>query len=164
MSDLPVPYPAGNHAEGRYQVVPAAYVLLRRGDEVALQLRRGTGYYDEHWAFGAAGHVERDEGVLAAAVREVAEELGVQVDVADLEPLTVMHRTGRTGLAVDERVDFFFACSRWTGQPAALEADRSAGLRWCPLDALPEPVVPHERYVLEHLAAGTLPSVTTFGF
>lgn len=164
MSELSAPYPPDDHAEGRYQLVPAAYVLLRRGDAVALQLRQGTGYYDGHWAAGAAGHVERGEGVLAAAVREVAEELGVVVAPEDLEPLTVMHRTGRTGLAIDERVDFFFACPRWTGEPVALEADRSAGLRWCFLDALPNPVVPHERFVLEQLAAGTLPPVTTFGF
>jgi len=45
-----------------------------------------------------------------------------------------------------------------------MEADRSAGLRWYPLDALPDPVVPHERFVLEHLRAGDLPTITAFGF
>ena len=43
----------------RFQVVPAAYVVLRRDDEVLLQLRRGTGYMDGYWACAAAGHVER---------------------------------------------------------------------------------------------------------
>ena len=45
----------------RFQVVPAAYVVLRRsdiGDEVLLQLREGTGYMDGHCATAAAGHVE----------------------------------------------------------------------------------------------------------
>ena len=71
-------------SHGRFTVVPAAYVfLLRAGDdpagvpEVLLQLRRNTGYMDDHWAAAAAGHVERGETAVSAAHREAAEELGV---------------------------------------------------------------------------------------
>ena len=77
----------------RFQVVPAAYVIFRRGRQVLLQLRKNTGYRDGHWATGAAGHVEADESVLAAACREAAEEVGVVVAPGDLTPLTTMHRT-----------------------------------------------------------------------
>ncbi len=148
----------------RFRVVPAAYVILRRDDEVLLQLREGTGYMDGHWATAAAGHVESGESVHEAAVREAAEELGVRIDVADLEPLCGMHRTGATGRSIDERVDWFFACRRWRGDPRVVEPDKAADLRWFALDALPEPVVPHERYVYEQLRAGTLPPVVAFGF
>ena len=148
----------------RFRVVPAAYVLLRRDGRVLLQLRQNTGYRDGHWATAAAGHVERAEPVTAAACREAAEELGVGVAPADLVPLTTMHRTHGNGRPVDERVDFFFACSRWSGEPTVREPRKSGGIRWFALDALPEPVVPHERWVLEHLAAGTLPAITEFGF
>lgn len=48
--------------------------------------------------------------------------------------------------------------------PRIVEPTKAAGLAWFELDALPDPVVPHERYVLEHLAAETLPPVTTYGF
>ena len=65
---------------------------------------------------------------------------------------------------VDERVDFFFTCTRWTGEPSVCEPEKSGGLRWCALDALPEPVVPHERWVLDALRAGAVPPITTFGF
>jgi len=148
----------------RFRVVPAAYVLLRRGDEVLLQLRAGTGYMDGHWAAAAAGHVEAGETVFAAAVREAAEEIGVTITPGDLIPVTVMHRTGAERHPVDERVDFFFACERWSGGPRIVEATKAADLRWWRLDTLPDPVVPHERYVLEQLAAETLAPVTTFGF
>ena len=148
-----------------FRVVPAAYVLLLDGDgRVLLQLRSGTGYRDGFWAAAAAGHVEAGEPVHAAAVREVAEELGVGVAVADLEPLTAMHRTAPTGLDVDQRVDFFFACRRWAGEPRTMEPAKSAGLGWYALDALPDPVVPHERRVLDGLRAGDLPAISTFGF
>lgn len=148
----------------RFRVVPAAYVLLLRGDEVLLQLRRGTGFMDEHWACSAAGHVEAGESVLTAACREASEELGVGIAPADLGPLTAMHRTRGNGRPIDERVDFFFSCRLWTGAPRRLEQTKSADLRWFPLAALPEPVVPHERYVLDRLRTGELPAIVAFGF
>jgi 8-oxo-dGTP diphosphatase len=152
-----------------FWVVPAAYVLLLRktdggADEVLLQLRRGTGYRDGFWASGIAGHVELGETVFAAACREAAEEVGVTVAVDDLTPLTVMHRTQSDHSPIDERVDFFFAVRRWTGEAAAREPHKTGGVGWFPLDDLPEPVVPHEKVVLDGLREGHLPAVLAFGF
>lgn len=148
----------------RFQVVPAAYVLMLRDGQVLLQLRQGTGYRDGHWAAAAAGHIEQGEPASAAARREAAEELGVTIEAADLAPLTAMHRTHGNGLPVDERVDFFFTCTRWTGEPRVMEPRKTGDLRWWPLDGLPDPVVPHERFVLEGLREGNVPALTEFGF
>jgi 8-oxo-dGTP diphosphatase len=152
----------------RFQVVPAAYVFLRRdvdgAGQVLLQLREGTGYMDGHWAAAAAGHVEAGESALEAAVREAAEELGITVDPSDLMPLCAMHRTAAPHGPVDERVDFFFECRRWSGQPHTVETDKSVDLRWFDLDALPDPVVPHERQVLDALERGAVPPVLVHGF
>lgn len=145
-------------------MVPAAYVLLREGNDVLLQLRSGTGYMDGHWACAAAGHVEKYETVFAAACRETAEELGVTIDEADLRPLTAMHRTQAEHDPIDERVDFFFACERWRGEPRLVEPTKAAGLDWFALDKLPDPVVPHEKYVLDGVRTGTLPPISAFGF
>lgn len=147
-----------------FQVIPAAYLLLTDGaGQVLLTDRRGS-YMSEHWACGAAGHVEAGESVLAAAVREAREELGAEITEGDLEPLTVMHRTAGNGLAIDERVDFFFRARRWRGEPRRMEPDRSAGIGWFALDALPDPVVPHELEVFRRLRMGTLPPVLAYGF
>ena len=152
----------------RFQVVPAAYVFLRRdvdgAEQVLLQLREGTGYMDGHWAAAAAGHVEAGESVLDAAVREATEELGIGIDPADLVPLCAMHRTSAPHGPVDERVDFFFECRRWSGEPRLQETDKSADLRWFDLAGLPEPVVPHEHQVLRGIRDGGLAPVVTHGF
>ncbi|MCW2866570.1 MAG: hypothetical protein JWR20_758 [Marmoricola sp.] len=148
----------------RFQVVPAAYLVLVRDDQVLLQRRHGTGYMDDLWACAAAGHVETGESVLAAAVREAREELGIEVAESDLEPITSLHRTGANGRAVDERVDWFFLCRTWSGDPELQEPDKAEALRWWPLDALPEDTVPHEHFVVTGWARGTLPVVATFGF
>jgi len=147
-----------------FRVVPATYVLFRRDNEVLLQLRQGTGFRDGHWAAAAAGHVEADESVVVAACREAVEELGVTIAPADLVALTVVHRTAGNQISLDERVDFVFECRRWTGEPRRMEIDKSADLRWFALDALPDPVVPHERFVLDRLRDGGLVPIMTFGF
>jgi 8-oxo-dGTP diphosphatase len=148
----------------RFRVVPAAYIFFRTGDDVLLQLREGTGFMDGHWAAAAAGHVEQHESVFDAACREAEEELGVTVDPRALTPLTTMHRTAKGHQAVDERVDFFFECTSWAGEPRLIETQKAADLGWFSLDALPHPIVPHELFVLERRRAGTLESVVTFGF
>jgi 8-oxo-dGTP diphosphatase len=148
----------------RFQVVPASYVVLRRAGQVLLQLRSGTGYMDGHWACAAAGHVEAGESAVEAGVREAREEVGVRIAAGDLVPLCAMHRTGRNGKEIDERVDFFFSCSRFEGSPRLLEPHKSADLRWFDLAALPDPVVPHERRVLDLLRAGQVPAILIDGF
>lgn len=151
-----------------FTLVPAAYVILERGSgpgtEVLLQLRQGTGYMDGHWACGIAGHVEAGESVVGTAVREAREELGITIAPGDLEPLTGMHRTNGGTDPIEQRVDWFFACRRWSGQARIMEPDKDAGLAWFALDHLPDPVPPHELMVLEALRAGHVPAVMTFGW
>jgi 8-oxo-dGTP pyrophosphatase MutT (NUDIX family) len=153
----------------RFVVVPAAYVLLLRPSsrpghagerEVLLLLREGTGFMDGHWA-SVAGHVEKGESVYDAAAREAAEEVDVH-DLA-LTPLCSIHRTG-AGAPVDERVDWFFTATTWSGEPRVVEPQKSGGIGWFPLTALPTPVVPHELTVLQHLRAGAVPPIQTHGF
>ncbi len=162
-------YPDEYAAEhGRFAIVPASYVFLLRGGpdpagdlEVLLQLRQNTGYMDDHWAAAAAGHVERGETAYDAAHRESLEEIGV--DGLDLTFVTAMQRTAH-GPAIDERVDFFFTARTWAGEPHIVEPAKCAELRWCRLDDLPDPVVPHERVVLTGLRNGTIEPYTSFGF
>jgi len=145
----------------RFVVVPASYVFLLRDGQVLLQLRQNTGYMDHHWAAAAAGHVERGETAYDAARREAAEEIAIS-DL-DLEFVTAMQRT-RHDQPIDERVDFFFTAGTWSGEPRIVEPDKCAELRWCPLDDLPDPVVPHELAVLTALHTQTTTPYSTFGF
>lgn len=147
----------------RFVVVPASYVLLLRepGPRVLLQLRGEVPFMSGHWAAAAAGHVEKGETAYDAAHREAREELGVSG--LELEFVTAMQRT-RSGEPIDERIDFFFTSRAWTGEPRVMEPDKTHELRWCRLDDLPDPVVPHERAVLDMLRSGHAPPYTTFGF
>ncbi len=153
-----------------FQVVPAAYLLLVRGEgeelEVLLQLRgRATGYMPEHWASGAAGHIEQGESVAVAAAREAAEELGITVEPSSIEPLcAVQRRLPGSDDPIEQRVDYFVTTRRWSGEPTVLEPGKCLELRWCRPSALPEPMVPHERVVLGLLASGEVPPILSLGF
>lgn len=144
--------------------MPAVYVYLRRSDEVLLQLRQNTGFMDGYWAAAVAGHVLAGESVTGAAIREAAEETGVVLTATDLVPLTVLHRTDGSLLPVEQRVDFFFECHSWWGEPEVLEPHKATALRWFPLGDLPPRVPPHERHVLAARLRGTLPAFAAIGF
>lgn len=147
----------------RFALVPAAYVALLRDDQVLLQQRQNTGYMDGHWSFSAAGHVERDESVTAAAVREVREELGIHIAEVDLEPLCTIHRR-QNERAGGQRVDFFFTTSVWKGEPAVQEPQHSGGIVWAPIAALPEPLVPVDALALDMLRTGKRTAIVHLGF
>lgn len=74
------------------------------------------------WEF-PGGKIEAGERPEESLVRELREELGIEVQAAALEPLT---------FASHAYPDFhllmpLFLCRRWAGEPQALE---HAGLRW----------------------------------
>ena len=146
-----------------FALVPASYVYLLReggsGTEVLLQQRGPVPYMPGHWAAAAAGHVEPGETAYDAARREAVEELAI-TDIA-LEFAFTMQRS-QFGPAVEERVDWFFTARSWAGEPRIVETEKAAELGWYALDALPEPMVPHEAHALAHLFSGV--GYLTFGW
>ena len=148
----------------RVSLVPASYVFLLRSGAVLLQLRHNTGYMDGYWTAGAAGHIELGETAVDAAIREAREELGVIVEPADLRASTVMQRTDGTAEPREQRVDWFFTCGSWSGEPRILEPHKCAELAWFDLDALPERVPDYERLALRAIRDGRASSLLSFGF
>ncbi|MCZ6937130.1 NUDIX domain-containing protein [Micrococcus luteus] len=151
-------------ADHSLALVPASYVLLLRGREVLLQRRQNTGYMDRFWVAGAAGHVEPGETARQAAVREAREELGVGLDTSDLELATVMQRTDGVGMPREQRVDWFWTCRKWAGEPRICEPEKTSDLGWFSLSDLPDRMPGYERAVLTGLRDGALPIDTAYGF
>jgi 8-oxo-dGTP diphosphatase len=48
--------------------------------------------------------------------------------------------------------------------PRIMEPEKCTDLRWCMLDTLPAPVVPHELRVLASLRTGSTPPIVVHGF
>ena len=119
----------------RNKAVPAVYLFLRKGDEILLMRRQGSGYYDG-WYSVPAGHVEAGELPLEGLVREIVEELGIVIDPKDIKLVHTMYRTkhDETG----DRVDLFFLSTKWSGEIRIMEPDKCDNIEWFPISALPE--------------------------
>jgi 8-oxo-dGTP diphosphatase len=132
----------------RFRLRAAVHLFLLRGEEVLLLRRFNTGYEDGNYSV-IAGHLDGDEEVAAAAIREAREEAGIAIVPEDVIVVGVMHRR-----EVDERIDFFLAASRWTGIIANREPDKCDALIWFPRDHLPANVVPYVRRALDNYRRG----------
>lgn len=121
----------------------AVHVLLVRDGRILLLRRANTGYEDGNYSV-IAGHVERGEQVIETAVREAREEAGIEIATADMRIAGVMHRR-----AEDDRIDFFVAAERWSGEPRIAEPGKCDDLRWFAIGAVPANVVPYVRRAIE---------------
>ncbi|MFD4587755.1 methyltransferase domain-containing protein [Streptomyces sp. NPDC058423] len=138
-------------ARARHSEIVDVHLVLRRGDDVLLARRAGTGYADGLWN-GPSGHVEDGEDVRAAMVREAREEIGVELAPEDLRVALVMQHRGpgdppRTGW-------FFEADHGRGGEPYNREPHKCSELAWHPLTALPDDMVAYGRAGYEAYRTG----------
>lgn len=126
----------------RFKPYAAALVFFIKDDSILLMRRFNTGWADGQYTV-PSGHVENNEPVVHAAIRESREEAGMHADPAQLEFAHVSYRHNNDADRV--YVDFFFVCKEWSGEPINAEPDKCDDVRWFPLNNLPENVVPFVR-------------------
>jgi 8-oxo-dGTP diphosphatase len=106
-------------------------VALIDGDGKILVQRRPEGKMMAGlWEF-PGGKIEPGEVPEAALVRELREELGIEVDPADLSPAVFASEP----LAGRHLLLLLYRCRQWSGVPHAIHAEE---LRWCRSDELHE--------------------------
>lgn len=127
----------------RHGIVCASYLMPLKNNKILLLRRSNTGYEDGKYSL-IAGHVEEGESVLQTLIRETKEEADLIIEESDVKLAHVMHRrkTRKTTMQ-DERIDFFFECRSWKGEPKIMETDKCDDLKWFGVDELPENVIPY---------------------
>jgi 8-oxo-dGTP diphosphatase len=132
----------------RFKLVSAVHIFLIRDGKVLLLRRFNTGYEDGNYSV-VAGHLNGDEEVKTAAIREAHEEVGIRIAPADLRVVGVMHRKSN-----DERVDFFLTVASWSGDVTNMEPDKCDRLAWFDVQDLPENVIPYVRRAFDNYRRG----------
>ena len=59
-----------------------------------------------------------------------------------------MQRTDGAGLPREQRVDWFWTCREWAGEPQICEPEKTSDLRWFPLTGLPAKAVTRGYHLL----------------
>lgn len=137
----------------RNKATPAVYLFLRKGNKILLGRRQNSGYYDG-WYSVPAGHVEAGELPIGGLIREMKEELDINVNPKDLCLVHTMYRAkhDKTG----ERFDLFFETKKWSGKIKINEPHKCDDLRWFPVKELPKNMMHHVKVALKNVEKGII--------
>ncbi|MFA1551039.1 NUDIX hydrolase [Actinomadura chokoriensis] len=131
-------------------IVDVHALLFDEAGRVLLMERANTGYADG-MAGVPAGHLEQGESILDAVIRETAEEVGVRLGTGDARCVHVSHRC-KPGQV--DRVGFFFAATRWEGEPVNAEPHKCARIWWHDPDDLPSETIGYVADAIARVRSG----------
>lgn len=121
----------------------ATNVLIERDGKVLLSRRQNKGWGDGLLCI-PGGHVEPDETVLQAAIREAKEELGLHLSKDDLAYLCteVKNNSGKFYISIE-----FIA--KTDQEPQNNEPHECSELVWVDPKNLPDDVIPNFKNIIE---------------
>ena len=131
--------------EDRFEIVAVVHTLVwdLTGQNLLLLERANTGLMDGRHTL-PGGHLQPEESLRDAAIREVREEVNLEIE--QLTPCCVLPYNGG--------VNFVFSSAKWRGLVRNAEPNHCAGVGWFRRNELPETVVSWLPKALELLATG----------
>lgn len=131
----------------RYRVPAAIFPIFIKNGQVLLQKRQNTGYIDGKCDFAASGHVEENESMITALVREVKEELGIDLIKENIEFGTFIHKRYQSSVYYNA---YFLAhgdnCDFRIDEP-----EKCSELKWFDINDLPKEFIEDRRVALENI-------------
>lgn len=120
--------------EERHKIRIGVDLFLEKEGKVLLMLRQNTGYADGMYDL-PGGHLEPNEDIFDAMVREAKEEIGIDIDKQDLQIIHIYHRFSK------DMLKFVFKADKYQGELTNGEPDLCAELKWFDRNELPENIV-----------------------
>lgn len=121
-----------------FSVPVSVHLMLINGNKILLMRRKDTGFADGFYSM-PAGKLEPKESVENAIIREVEEEININIKNETLKTIQVMNRNGSDR----ERIDYFFTVDRWSGEIKNNEPNKCDDLKWFDINNLPENTIPY---------------------
>jgi len=128
----------------RYKFCVAVHLFLIEDDKILLGKRINTSYADGMYGL-VAGHVDENENIYKAMVREAKEEANIDIKQEDLNIVQVMNMRG----PIDEYIHYFFVVDKYSGNVKNMEEDKCEGLSWHGLDSIPSNTIDYIKYAIE---------------
>ncbi len=128
--------------EPRFMVTVGAVVLDERGRVMLLkhEFRTGSG-----WGI-PGGFMEAGEQPLEALRRELREEIGAELDAAELMSVRTLKRP--------QQVEIHFRCRLREAERATPQSMEIKSVGWFDADALPPELSTDQRRIIKHALAG----------
>lgn len=132
----------------------AVFLFFTKGNKVLLQKRMHTGFMDGYYDATVSGHIEKNESITQAALRETQEEIGLEIPASALCFYTTLH----THFEEHDYFYFYFQVDVsklpffevHNGEPEKIEE-----FKWFSLSSLPQKISEFNQIALTNLKSGT---------
>lgn len=142
-----------NTTKERFKIIPEVFLMLIEDGNILLSRRFNTGYADGQYGL-PAGHGEEGETMKEGITREALEEIGITINVDDLEFVLTQHRWCPDPNNHHARIGFYFIPKKFSGEIQNMEPQKCDDLKFFSLDNLPENTIGHVRAVIESYNRG----------
>lgn len=131
----------------------AVFIFFTKGNKVLLQKRMHTGFMDGYYDATVSGHIEKNESITQAALRETQEEIGLEIPASTLYFYTTLH----THYEEHDYFYFYFQVDVsklpffevHNGEPEKIEE-----FKWFSLSSLPRKISEFNQIALTNLETG----------
>lgn len=123
----------------RFEMHATVALLVIKDNKVLLMKRCNTGYMDGYYGM-VSGHLEQNESLKQAIIRETLEEIGVSVSETNIDIVCVIRRGDN-----DNYFNYFLVANKFEGEPTIMEPDKCEELIWADLNCLPENTIEAEK-------------------
>lgn len=128
----------------RKKMPVSVQLILQKENQVLFLRRSNTGFEDGKYGF-VGGHVEENENIKRAMIREAKEEIGIEIKEEDLEVKHVMDRR----IGEKQYIDFVLTTNKWQGEPKIMEPQKCDELIWKEIQDIPSNTIDFERSLLK---------------
>ena len=137
----------------RFQNGIVADLLMVKNEDgkkkILLSKRKNTGYKDGEYEL-PGGHLEENEDLYEAMIREAKEELGISLNRQDLNIVHIMHHyTGK-------RMNFILEVEKSNLEPRIMEVDKCEELKWVEINNLPKNTMEKVKIIIGYIEKGEL--------
>lgn len=137
----------------RFQNAIVADLLMTKQEngkkQILLSKRKNTGYKDGEYEL-PGGHLEENEDLYEAMIREAKEELGISLNRENLKIVHITHHyTGK-------RMNFILETEKSNLEPRIMEVDKCEELKWVEINNLPENTMEKVKIIISYIEKGEL--------
>lgn len=119
--------------------------MINEDNKILLQKRCNTGYMDGMYAI-VSGHLEKNESMLSGIIREVKEEIGVELSSDKVEFVCIIRRGDN-----DDYINSYFKCDNFAGDVKNMEIDKCTELKWFNINELPDNIIPNDKRAIKNM-------------